>query len=48
VFCMTAEGSGMEWSGTSFTSSAKQLGCTDVPGLSVSWSKQLVLCAYHI
>ena len=25
VFCITAEGSGMEWSGTTFTSSANQV-----------------------
>ena len=31
-----------------FTSSANQLGCTDVPGLSVTWSKTSVLSVYHV
>ena len=31
-----------------FRSSANQLGCTDVPGLSVTWSKTTVLSVYHI
>ena len=29
-------------------SSANQLGCTDVPGLSVTWSKTSVLSVYHV
>ncbi len=31
-----------------FISSANQLGCTDVPGLSVTWSKTSVLSVYHV
>jgi len=31
-----------------FRSSANQLGCTDVPGLSVTWSKTTVLSVYHV
>jgi hypothetical protein len=31
-----------------FTSSANQLGCTDVPGLSVTWSNTSVLSVYHV
>ncbi len=30
------------------TSSANQLGCTDVPGLSITWSKTSVLSVYHV
>ncbi len=31
-----------------FTSSVNQLGCTDVPGLSITWSKTSVLSVYHV
>ena len=31
-----------------FTSLANQLGCTDGPGLSITWSKTSVLSVYHV
>jgi len=45
---MTCYCAGMGLNEEDFTSSANELGCTDVPGLSVTWSKTSVLSVYHV
>ena len=41
-------GSQTGWERDNLTSSANQLGCTDVPGMSVTWSKPSVPSVFHV
>ena len=42
------KGPGTEREREGFTSSANHLGCTDLSGLSIIWSKPSVLSVYHV